>query len=443
MFASRPKRLPVLRATTAPRAVALRRAACLAAAGCLLVSGCSSGDDEAASATSPSASATETSATGTSATGTSAVEGTQDLPARLTPVVESTMTDLVIPGTVVLVRTPDSEWFEAFGTRVVGTDEPVTVDDHFRVGSNTKTMTGTVLLQLVQEGEVALEDPVSKYRPDIPNGDNITIAQILDMTSGLYNYSELPEFNARLDNDPGYVWEPAELLELGLAEPPYFPPGEGFHYSNTNYVLAGLIIEEVTGQDYITAVRQRIFDPLELADTSIPPQDVATLPDPHPNGYQFGTNVSTLDSARLPDDQIAAARAGELLPNDVTTASPSWTWAAGAAISTAEDLATYVEALVAATPPLLDDALQQQRLDSLVARNPDDPQSPRYGLALASFGPMIGHDGTTPGYQTFMGYDPERDITLVVLCNLTDGPEGTGGSANQIAKNIIAELYPS
>lgn len=426
-----PPSVPTLHA--APVVTALRRVACIVAAGCLLVSGCASGTGDTAATTSASASGPATGA------GTGVP---QDVPGRLTPVVESTMTELVIPGAVVLLRTPDTEWREAFGTRVVGTDDPVTVGDHFRIGSNTKTMTGTVLLQLVQEGEVALEDPVSKYRPDVPNGDNITIAQILDMTSGLYNYSELPAFNAGLDDDPGYVWEPAELLELGLAEPPYFPPGEGFHYSNTNYVLAGLIIEEVTGQDYTTAVQQRIFEPLELADTSIPPQDVATLPDPHPNGYLFGTNVSTLDSARLPDDQIAAARAGELLPNDVTTASPSWTWAAGAAISTADDLATYVEALVGATPPLLDDALQQQRLDSLVARNPDGPQSPRYGLALASFGPMIGHDGTTPGYQSFMGHDPERDITLIVLCNLTDGPEGTGGSANQIAKNIIAELYP-
>ena len=98
------------------------------------------------------------------------------------------------------------DWSGTCGTRRLGTDDPVTIDDHFRVGSNTKTMTGTVVLQLVEEGDIGLDDAVSKYRPEVPNGDNITLAMLLEMRSGLYNYSADEGFNARLDNEPGHAW---------------------------------------------------------------------------------------------------------------------------------------------------------------------------------------------------------------------------------------------
>jgi D-alanyl-D-alanine carboxypeptidase len=184
-----------------------------------------------------------TACAGGSGTGTTAAAGSgpttapAGLGSRLEPVISGAMRDLAIPGAVVLVRTPTEEYREAFGTRVVRADDPVQVGDHFRVGSNTKTMTGTVVLQLVQEGRIALTDPISKYRPDVPNGGNITIAQMLDMRSGLYSYTELEPFNKILDEDPTRAWQPEELVALGLAQPPYFPPGQGYHYSNTNTVL--------------------------------------------------------------------------------------------------------------------------------------------------------------------------------------------------------------
>ena len=358
----------------------------------------------------------------------------------LAPTIQSAMAANAIPGAVVLVRDGHEAWAQAFGTRVVGEDDPVSVFDHFRVGSNTKTMVGTVVLQLVEEGRIGLDDPVSQYRPDVPNGENITIAQLLDMRSGLATYSNLEWFNAILDEDPTRVWDPEELAAIGLALPPAFPPGEGFLYSNTNTVLLGLIIEQLTGQSLTDVLAERIFGPLGLADTAFPPPADSTLPEPHPNGYLFGTNVSTLTDAALSPEDQAAAVAGRLRPNDVSDLNPSWGWAAGAATSTAEDLATYVEALVGGG--LLTPQLQRERLDSVRPIDVSNPASAEYGLALARFGPMLGHDGSLPGFQSFMGHDPDRDLTLIVLTNLQSTPDGDG-SANALAKLIIAQLYPT
>jgi D-alanyl-D-alanine carboxypeptidase len=374
---------------------------------------------------------------GGGATGPSPTAPASDLDTRLRPIITEAMRDMSVPGAVVLVRTPAGQYLEAFGTRRVRTDDPVQVGDHFRIGSNTKTMTGTVVLQLVQEGRIGLSDPVAKYRPEVPNGADITIAQMLDMRSGLYNYTELESVNRTLDDDPDKVWQPQELVALGLAQPPYSAPGLAFHYSNTNTVLLGLIVEQITGQKLEDVFQERIFTPLGLRNTVFPPLTSNSILDPRPQGYLFGTNVSTLANPALPPDQQAAARAGTLLPNDVTDINPSWAWAAGAAISSAEDLATYVKPLVAGG--LLEAATQRQRIDSLAPTNPADPNSASYGLALAKFGPMIGHDGSLPGYQSFMGYDPDAGNTLIVLTNLQAAPDGAQ-PANEIAKRIIAQL---
>jgi D-alanyl-D-alanine carboxypeptidase len=360
-----------------------------------------------------------------------------DLGARLRPGITAVMRDLAIPGAVVLVRTPTQQYREAFGTRVVGTDNPVQVGDHFRVGSNTKTMTGTVVLQLVQEGRMALSDPISKYRPEVPNGANITIAQMLEMRSGLHNYSELESFNRILDQNPTKAWRPEELVALGLAQASYFPPGRGYHYSNTNTVLLGLVVEQLTGRPLEEVFRDRIFVPMGMQNSLLPPIASNAIPDPHPHGYLFGSNVSTLTNPALPPNQQTAARNGSLLPNDVTDLDPSWAWAAGGVTSTADDLATYVKPLVVGG--LLDPDLQKQRRNSLTPVNPSDPNTALYGLALAKLGPMIGHDGSLPGYQSFMGYDPDRGNTLIVLANLQNAPDGTM-AANEIAKRIIAQL---
>jgi D-alanyl-D-alanine carboxypeptidase len=359
--------------------------------------------------------------------------------AAVQPELDRLMRDLAITGAAVLVRSPElGDWATTMGTRTWHGTEPVTLGDHVRVGSNTKTWTATVILQLVDEGRIALDDPVSRYRPDVPNGENITIAQLLDMTSGLANYTTDLELNEQMDSNPGRVWNPEELLAIGLAEPPAFPPGEGFLYSNTNYVLLGVIIEQLTGVPVEQAFQDRVFDPLELDETSFPALTDASIPQPHPQTYTFGTNVETIDSLVLPPEVQAAASAGTLEPMDVTDTNPSWGWTAGAGISTAPDLADYVEGLVDGC--LLSPQLQQQRIASVQPLDPDDPASPGYGLGLARFGPVYGHSGELPGTNSFMGHDPVRDITVVTWASTAPAPSGEG-PAVELAKAVIAELY--
>ncbi|MFE3188296.1 serine hydrolase domain-containing protein [Nocardia sp. NPDC059240] len=360
--------------------------------------------------------------------------------ATLRPIIEKLMKDNVIPGAVVVVRSPkDGNWTATFGTGTIGKNVPMTVDDHFRFGSNTKTMTVTVLMQLAQEGKLALDDPIAKYWPGVTNGDHITLAQLAEMRSGLFSYTFDEPFNASLDNDPQRVWTPQQLLDIAFSHPVNFAPGAQFEYSNTNTILLGLVIEKVTGKPVADSFKQRIFDPLGLKQTSFPAATDNSIPDPHPQGYAFGTNISTLKTFALPPDQQAAALAGTLLPSDQTTSSPSWTWTAGGIISTVDDMTTYVQALV--DGKLLDPQMQKTRIDSIQPIDPANPAMAGYGLGIVRFGAhLLGHDGQMPGFMTFMGTDPDTGLTIVVATNLATVPSGEG-SALVLVKGMLPTFY--
>jgi D-alanyl-D-alanine carboxypeptidase len=345
-----------------------------------------------------------------------------------------------IPGAVLQISWPSrGDYTGTFGTGTIGRDDPMTVDDHVRVGSITKTMTATVVLQLVQEGRLSLDDPIGKFRPGVPNGDRITIAELAEMRSGLFSYTFDRGFNETLDADPGKAWTPDELLAIAFSHPPNAEPGTEFEYSNTNTVLLGLVIEQLTGQPLEKVFADRIFTPLGLTRTSLPVRTDASIPDPHPQGYAFGTNVSELETSALPADQQAAAVAGTLKPNDETDANPSWAWAAGGAISTVPDLVTYVQALVGGR--LLDPATQKVRMDSIRPTDPAHPEAAGYGIGVATFGPLVGHDGQIPGYMTFTGQDPATGLTITIATNLATVPSGEG-SALTLLKAILPIFYP-
>jgi len=359
--------------------------------------------------------------------------------AALQQAVEKTARELLVPAAVVILRTPAGNFSTALGATEIGGTTLAGPDQHVRVGSNTKTWIGTVILQQVQEGRLKLDDPVSKFRPDVPNGDRITIAELLDMRSGLFNYSETRELNETLDRNPRKVWKPDELLALAFRHPPYFEPGKGYHYSNTNTVLLGLIAEKIDGGKPLARILdERLFKPLGLANTVFPPIASDTLPAPRVRGYTYGTNVETMDTPALPAATQAAARAGTLRPRDCTGMNPSWGWAAGAGISTANDLATWVEALVGGR--LLDAATQKLRLASVRPIDPANPNSAQYGLGIAKFGPLYGHTGELPGYNSFMGHDPVNGVTLVVWTNLAPSVDGKD-PATTIAKALIGLVY--
>ncbi|CAN5327225.1 serine hydrolase domain-containing protein [soil metagenome] len=375
------------------------------------------------------------------ATSVSTPASTPGYAATLQEQIPEVMTKNAIPGVVVMITSPrQGDWSSTFGTAVIGKNVPMSLDDFFRIGSNTKTMTSTVILQLVQEGKLSLEDPISKFRLDVPNGENITIAQLSEMRSGLFSYSFDPGFNTTLDREPQKAWTPDELLQIAFSHPANFAPGQQYDYSNTNIVLLGLVIEKLTGMSASQAFSERIFKPLGLTHTSLPVNTDSSIPGPHAQGYQFGTNADTIDSYAVPAAQLPAALDGTLEPIDQTDANPSWAWTAGGAISTPSDLAVYVKALVGGG--LLDEKTQKLRLDSIQPTVPGQTGGVGYGLGLAQFAPeIIGHDGQLPGYSTFMVYNENTGDTIIVGANLSASPVDGETAAVVVAKSIIATLY--
>ncbi|RQR46237.1 MULTISPECIES: serine hydrolase [unclassified Burkholderia] len=353
------------------------------------------------------------------------------------PQINALLASTMTPGAVVYVQSPQGNWLASFGTAVRGTNSPIPTNAHFRIGSVTKTWTGTVILQLVQEGRLRLTDHVSQYVANVPNGDTITIEQLLTMRSGLYNYSTSLAFNQSLDAQPDRVWTIDELLGIAENQPVYFAPGADFRYSNTNTVLLGLIIEQRTGMSAADAIRTRLFAPLGLTETSPPPQDNTALPAPAPRGYQWGTNVETIDGDALSPTRQAAAKNGTLQPADVTTVNTSWAWTAGSGISTAAELGAYVQRMVGGG--YLNADLQAQRLASCTPIDPSNPASASYCMGLAKFGTFYGHTGEIPGFNTFAGYDPATKTTIVTWANTASGPDGRA-PANEIARIIMGEL---
>ncbi|MGW7052560.1 serine hydrolase domain-containing protein [Streptomyces sp. NPDC054887] len=357
-------------------------------------------------------------------------------PERLTPDLVALTQRLRVPGAVVSVSTPEwGTWTTTIGTGDLATARPISTADHMRVGSITKTFTATVILQLVDEDRLSLDDPVAAYRPDVPNGKNITVRHLLQMTSGLYNYSEDLGFNQRLDRKPQARWTPGELLDVAFSHRPYFKPGKGWHYSNTNYVLLGLIAEQLTRQPLGRLLQERVFGPVGMHRTAF--ANGSSIPGPYARGYQFIGNVASLTAPVLTGKKAAWANWSAGDPLDVTHVDASWAYAAGAAASTVDDLRRWAPAL--ATGALLSPEVQRERLNFVPTS--DVPGRPTYGLGIAKIDGFLGHDGQIPGYNSFVGHDPERGATIVVLVNLNQSPDGSA-PADELTKFLIAELFP-
>jgi D-alanyl-D-alanine carboxypeptidase len=266
--------------------------------------------------------------------------------AALRATVDATAKELLVPGAVVEVRTPQGDFTAAVGTTLRGADVPPGGDTHFRIASITKTMTAAVIVLLAQEGKLQFSDPVSKYVPNVPNGENITIAELLKMRSGLYGYTNDPGFAATLDEDPTKAISPQEVLAIAFRHPPEFPPGTAYDYSNTNYILLGLIAEKVDGKPLAEDFQDRLYGPLGLKQTLLPGSEDTAIPDPYSHGYMYGGTSFALVDTPYPPDMEAAARAGTLQPIDYTHQNSSYAMGAGGSISTANDLATWIQALV-------------------------------------------------------------------------------------------------
>jgi D-alanyl-D-alanine carboxypeptidase len=339
-----------------------------------------------------------------------------DLAARLDRVVEERLAQMGVPGAIVSLSIPgEIEYVKAFGVSDTVTGAPMRVDSHHRIGSVTKTFTGTAILQLVDQGRIRLSDPISQYVEGVPSGDEITLDLLGRMRSGLPNYTESEEFIARLYRESPLGPDalritPRELLDIAFAMPLNFPPGTQYEYSNTNTVLLGMVVEKVTGVPLGKYFQDNIFGPLGLTQTSYPAN--GWLPEPFDHGY-----------TEAPDGAIV----------DATLWNPAWADAAGKIVSNIYDLRTWARAL--GSGALLSPQTQAARLSG------GSPAAPRtdYSFAIFDVQGWRGHNGDIPGYATVAVYLPERDATLVVFVN-SDVPELH--SAGEIAYDVTRIATP-
>jgi D-alanyl-D-alanine carboxypeptidase len=350
--------------------------------------------------------------------------GEQASEADLDAALEKSFQESAAPGVVAAVQIPKYTWIETRGVADRTSEEPMTPEVHHRIGSVTKTFTISLLLQAEAEGLLSLDDTIDRYIEGVPNGDEITLRQIADMTSGVANYTEDEQWPDLQTSDPYRMWKPEEVMQLGIKDSPLFDPGTEWHYSNTNTVILGLVLEQVTGQPIGERYRERIIEPLGLQDTSFPGLADNSLPDPHAQGYTF----------------FGQSSGGE--PANATDWNPSWGWTAGAMISTVDDLLVYGRAL-GTGEGLLPPEQQTQRLDSFVSDLPPLNQPPlegnlAYGLGLGNDHGWIGHNSQIAGYNTQLFYHSELDAVVAVEVNsdissgdcpedtptMKDGPQG-------------------
>jgi D-alanyl-D-alanine carboxypeptidase len=318
----------------------------------------------------------------------------QEMISRLQAVTDSFVNNSEVPGAVALVadKKLGIDWLYKTGISDIPNNLPMEFDHIFRIGSNSKTMTGTVLLQLVDEGFVKLSDTLSKYFPQYPKADSVTIRMLCNMTSGIVSYSDDSTFSAMMKANPTMVWLPHELAEIGLSHKFHHVPGTSFLYSNTNTVLLGMLIEQLTGHTLEYEITNRIINPLGLTSTGFITSGIE-LPGSHGRGYYEGTYVEGQERTEYYD--------------------VSWAWAAGAAYSTPKELQKYVEALVGGG--LISDTLQHRRTTEFF-QNPYNPKM-GYGLCIYHLGSFMGHNGGIPGFTSSMYHSLEKNCTVIIYFN--------------------------
>jgi D-alanyl-D-alanine carboxypeptidase len=266
---------------------------------------------------------------------------------------------------------------------------PMRPDLTFRAGSVTKPMVATVVLQLVGEGKLSLSDTVERWLPGILSyGEQVTVRHLLTMSSGIPDYLRGQVIIDVHTTPTGRFrsYSPRELVALVAARPPNFAPGTALEYSNTNYVLAGLIVEAATGASLGHELSRRVFRPLRLRNTSFPVHNL-TIAGRNARGYSLPV-----------DPRTGPVETGD--PQDFTLINPSFTWAAGNVVSDLDDLTRFLSALLRGR--LLSPALLAEMKTPLDTGDPEVG----YGLGLQVIntpcGPVIGHNGSIPGFHTMV-----------------------------------------
>jgi len=312
---------------------------------------------------------------------------------RLGAALSSSWGKTVAPGAIVGVTVGDRTWTAVRGSTRRGTRVRPRLDDHTRIGSLTKTFVATLILQLADEGRLKLTDTLDRWMPWVPNASQITVRDLGDMGSGINTYTADQSFLDTYFADPRAAWTPIEVIKDGVSLPPKFAPGQGFFYSNTNFLLLAKIAEKVTGRPIGQLLRERIFDPLGMTHTSYP--YTTALPAPFWSGY-------TNQDASGTGDKVF----------DATHWNPTSTGAAGQIVSNLADMQIWAKAI--GTGSLLTKAGHRAQLTA----NPFAVKGPKkYEFGVGEDNGWITHAGTVPGYNSDFGYLPKLDASIVVLTN--------------------------
>ncbi|MDQ7803107.1 serine hydrolase domain-containing protein [Amycolatopsis sp. A133] len=334
-------------------------------------------------------------------------------------------------GVSLRVHDERGEWAGSAGAAQLGGAAKPPVDGHVRIGSNTKTFIATVVLQLVAEGRIGLDTPAAGHLPGAGLDERITVRMLLQHTSGVFNFSgEVGDDGTVVPGIPvpylgtGEEWvanrfrtySPGELVRLAAARPLRFEPGTGWSYSNTNYVLARLLIEKVTGRSLAEELPRRILGPLGLSGTVVPDAS-PEIPEPHARAY-----------FRYED-------AGVPKTIDVTRHNPSWISAGGDLISTTRDLHTFIAALNGGG--LLPAGLLAEM------RTPCPTGLPDMGYGLGVFllngGTLVSHNGATVGHAALMYSTPDGRKTLTAALNCVDDAGMSVAAAFRNAQQRLVE----
>ena len=351
------------------------------------------------------------------------------LRARLQAVLDSLHAAGRFPGATAAVALPDGSTIAlAVGLADTAQRRPMRPADRMLAGSVGKTFVAAVALRLVQEGRLSLDERLSRWLGSeswfdrLPNAHAITIRMLMHHTSGIQRYEFKPQVTTILTNEPDKVWTPEERVGFVLGDTPPFAAGQGWDYSDTNYILLGMVIERITGSDLYAEVRHRILEPLGLRHTV--PSDRRSIPGVV-QGYAGPDNPFGRTDAMLVDGRMVI--------------NPQMEWAGGGFATTAEDLARWAKALYEGR--VLDSATTAMMLDGVPARLGPDT---RYGLGViirpTRLGITYGHSGFFPGWVTDMMYFPELRTAVAVQVN-TSAPRTIGRPLSEILVRV-AEVVP-
>lgn len=323
---------------------------------------------------------------------------------------------------------------ESFGLAVGYSDRetrtPMRPTDRMLAGSTGKTFAAATALQLAADGKLLLDEKVSAYLgkeswfPRLPNSSDITVRQLMNHTSGLVRYEFKDTFTKDLTANPEKVWKPAELLSYLLDEKPPFEAGKGWDYSDTNYIVLGMIIEKVTGKKFYDVANKRIVTKLKLSNTI--PQDGLVL-----TGVVQG----------YAGEKNPFGGKDEMISNGRFIINPQFEWTGGGWATTSEDLARWAKLMYEGKA--FDESMLPQMLDGVSA--PMLGRETKYGLGViirkTAAGTSYGHSGFFPGYMTDMMYFPDKKTAIAVQVN-TSVPQNLGKPLARVIAEIIETSDP-